>query len=172
MRTFGNTTVGASWDWRSANVLVGRSVVFTAGGVLKDISAYLKEDRSGALNVKGVITDSTGHILTNGVSLPALISAEGWIKMGFSTPPTVVMGTTYILWVIPDSGVSNKPIMIAETGCAESGGDKAAWITSMATELESFPRIASMIWFNYNKENDWRIESSAGAQAAFVAEIT
>lgn len=62
-----------------------------------------------------------------------------------------------------------KPIMIPETASAELGGDKAAWIGAMLPALEStFPAIKALLWFEMNKETDWRIESSAGAQSVFT----
>jgi Glycosyl hydrolase family 26 len=66
------------------------------------------------------------------------------------------------------TAISTKPLLIAETAAAESGGNKANWITSALTsEVDNFPRIKGFVWFNENKETDWRIESSAKAQAAF-----
>ena len=67
-----------------------------------------------------------------------------------------------------------KPLMVAETASAEVGGDKAAWITdAFTTQLATkFPQIKAVIWFNENKETDWRIESSASAQAAFASALS
>lgn len=64
-----------------------------------------------------------------------------------------------------------KPISISETASAEVGGDKAAWISDMFNYLKLHPEIKSFTWFNYNKETDWRIESSAAAQQAFKAGV-
>lgn len=61
-----------------------------------------------------------------------------------------------------------KPIMIAETASTELGGDKAAWIGNMFASLSRHPDIRAFLWFDYDKETDWRIESSAAATAAFT----
>lgn len=62
----------------------------------------------------------------------------------------------------------NKPIMISEMGCAEAGGDKAAWIRDMAESLtEKMPGIGEIVWFNLSKETDWRIESTPASLAAW-----
>lgn len=54
-----------------------------------------------------------------------------------------------------------KPLMIAETGCAEEGGAKGKWIEEAFEVLKSrFARFKAMVWFNVDKECDWRIESS------------
>jgi hypothetical protein len=69
--------------------------------------------------------------------------------------------------------LSAKPLMVAETASAQAGGDKATWIAdALGTQISRvFPRIRALIWFNENKETDWRIESSPAAQAAFASAI-
>ena len=63
--------------------------------------------------------------------------------------------------------------MVAETASTEQAGNKASWITdAFATQIPSnFPRIKAVIWFNENKEADWRIESSPAARAAFARAV-
>ena len=64
--------------------------------------------------------------------------------------------------------LSSKPLMIGEIGCTEFGGDKAAWINNMFSILQSrFERIKAIIWFDVDKECDWRICSSNSALNAF-----
>ena len=69
--------------------------------------------------------------------------------------------------------ITSRPIMITETASTEQGGNKASWISdAFVTQLpHNFPRIRAVVWFNEIKETDWRIESSAGAQAAFAAAV-
>lgn len=52
--------------------------------------------------------------------------------------------------------LGSQPIWIAEMGCAPVGGDKAAWIVDMWNYLPNLPRIDTLLWFNINKETDWR----------------
>jgi hypothetical protein len=62
-----------------------------------------------------------------------------------------------------------KPIMIGETASAEIGGDKAAWIDSILPAMKTvYPNIKAYIWFDINKETDWRFASSPASTAAFV----
>lgn len=65
--------------------------------------------------------------------------------------------------------LTKKPLWIFETASAEQGGDKAVWITDMFATLQRDTRISGFVWFNANKETDWRIESSPSAQQAFSA---
>lgn len=66
-----------------------------------------------------------------------------------------------------------KPLVIAETASAEKGGDKASWISdALLTQLPAFfPEVKAFVWFNENKETDWRVESSAAARAAFAGAV-
>jgi Fibronectin type III domain/Glycosyl hydrolase family 26 len=68
---------------------------------------------------------------------------------------------------------ATKPVMITETASAEAGGDKAAWITSAyQTEIPTrFPRVTAVIWFNVDKEADWRVESSSAAIGAYQSVV-
>lgn len=62
-----------------------------------------------------------------------------------------------------------KPMMIAEIGSAEQGGDKAAWITQglLSDAPTQLPRVRFILWFDENKETDWRVNSSSTSLAAF-----
>jgi hypothetical protein len=64
-----------------------------------------------------------------------------------------------------------KPLWITEVGSAERGGSKAYWITDALRTIGNDSRISGFVWFNANKETDWRIESSPAAIAAYRAGI-
>ena len=65
-----------------------------------------------------------------------------------------------------------KPVMVGEMASTELGGDKAAWITDAFAALKRHPEIVAFTWFNFDKETDWRIQSSPAAQQAFAAGIS
>ncbi len=66
------------------------------------------------------------------------------------------------------TSISSKNVLIMEVASAESGGDKAAWITAMFSDLRNkFTRIQGFTWFSINKETDWRINSSEKSRIAF-----
>ncbi len=69
--------------------------------------------------------------------------------------------------------ITAKPMMIGETASTEQAGNKASWISDTYTTQipRYFPRIKAVVWFNIDKETDWRIESSPAAQNAFAAAI-
>jgi Glycosyl hydrolase family 26 len=69
--------------------------------------------------------------------------------------------------------ITARPVMIAETASTEVGGNKVSWILDAygAQLPQHFPRIRAVVWFNENKETDWRIESSPAAQNAFAGAI-
>lgn len=63
--------------------------------------------------------------------------------------------------------ISARPVHVDETGCTELGGSKAAWIAAMDAYLASRPQLASVTWFDFAKETDWRICSSQASLDAF-----
>lgn len=67
--------------------------------------------------------------------------------------------------------LTQKPLMIAETGSSEVGGDKAAWIrTSLARVPTDLPEVRAVIWFSKNETSlgiDWRVNSSTASLKAF-----
>ena len=66
----------------------------------------------------------------------------------------------------------SKPFMIGEFASTEHGGSKANWIQDAAARIPaSYPQIKAFIWFNVNKETDWRVESSTPSLDAFKAKF-
>jgi beta-mannanase len=64
--------------------------------------------------------------------------------------------------------LSSKPIMVSEIGCTESGGSKAMWISEAYKVIEEYyTSIRAVVWFNVQKECDWRIESSKESLSSF-----
>lgn len=88
-------------------------------------------------------------------------------------------------WVTPEqlfgaaldelrSIAADKPILVAEVGCAESGGCKAEWIADFVGFLREQRDVIGFVWFDHDKENDWRIAStpeSATAMAEAMREM-
>lgn len=71
--------------------------------------------------------------------------------------------------IYPLLAAKKKPILIGEMSSAESGGDKGKWIDEIIPTLRtSFPLIKGLVWFDINKEADWRISSSPASEASFI----
>jgi hypothetical protein len=65
-----------------------------------------------------------------------------------------------------------KPVIIAEFGCSSSGGDKAIWIKDFFAKIRTrYPNVKAWVWFNINKETDWRFSSDETSRKAFMAEL-
>lgn len=63
-----------------------------------------------------------------------------------------------------------KPIIVGETASAEEGGSKARWIEEIVPTLrDDFPDIRALVWFDVDKERDWRTRSSEESLDAFRA---
>jgi beta-mannanase len=66
----------------------------------------------------------------------------------------------------------NKPMMIAETGSAELGGSKSAWMQDAFTQQipVNYPKIKAVVYFNraaLGSEPDWRIETTQTSTNAY-----
>lgn len=65
--------------------------------------------------------------------------------------------------------LSRKPVILAETASGEQGGSKAEWIREgfLKTIPDDFPKVVAVVWFNTDKEEDWRVNSSESSLKAF-----
>ena len=135
--------------------------------------------QAGVSNVKWIWTP---NVLMDGrPSLASLYPGDAYVDwVGFDgynwgtsaswstwQSPTSVMGATLSAL----RQITARPIVIGETSSSEVGGSKAQWIQQFFSMLAANPDVKAFLWFNLNKENDWRIESSGAAQAAFAAGI-
>ncbi len=80
-----------------------------------------------------------------------------------------IFGSTYDRIV----KLTSKPIVIAETGAGDEGGDKAEWIASaFDREAPAFAHVRALVWFNeVDPRADLRVDSSPEALAAFRTAI-
>ena len=62
-----------------------------------------------------------------------------------------------------------KPLMVAETGVIEEGGDKPQWIIDLRTTLRfTYPEIKAVVYFNsVDGEYNWRVQSTEASYRAF-----
>jgi mannan endo-1,4-beta-mannosidase len=97
------------------------------------------------------------------------VTCDGYNRGGSSWRPwSYTYGNAWDGRLSVYASYPEKPFMVSETGSCELGGDKGAWITRARNDIKaSFPRVKAFVWFNENKECDWRAESSTGALDAF-----
>jgi beta-mannanase len=63
-----------------------------------------------------------------------------------------------------------KPLLVTETASSELGGSKSAWVQDLVT-WSAGQGLLGVIWFDEDKETDWRMASSPGSAAAFAAAL-
>ena len=70
---------------------------------------------------------------------------------------------------------TSKPILIAEVGSSEAGGDKARWIRDLMANIEARERLRGFVWVDHQKYEvqidgtmDWHVKSSPTALEAFT----
>ncbi|KUI25238.1 glycoside hydrolase family 26 protein [Mycobacterium sp. GA-2829] len=64
--------------------------------------------------------------------------------------------------------LTDRPVILAEVGCAEHGGSKPDWISDLVAWAAAQPDVGAVIWFDHDKETDWRIASTPAAAAAMA----
>jgi beta-mannanase len=69
--------------------------------------------------------------------------------------------------------LTSKPVWIAETASAPDGGDKSRWVDEMFGSIaRRFPKIRAVVWFDSQKECDWRLTSPQQAVAIAGLRLT
>lgn len=142
----------------------------------KHIAAYRKVHDlfAGVTNVKfgwSVNSDSVPETAANKIEAyypgDAYVDYVGVNGFNFSNP--------WLTWdevfgpALTKLALYNKPTYIFSMASA-SGTQKAAWITTgLSTSLQKYPKVAGWVWFNENKERDWRVNSDAASLSAFKA---
>lgn len=59
-----------------------------------------------------------------------------------------------------------QDVWLTELASSDVGGDKAGWVRDMLAST-AFPRLAALIWFDEDKEADWRMTSHPDVLRAF-----
>jgi beta-mannanase len=149
-------------------------------------------ERAGATNVRWVWNPNT----VRGGSAPEADHLARWQRLYpgdayvdwtaldiYNTGPSLDWGAPY--WrpfeaVLAEpykamTDLTPKPILLAEVGSTETGGDKARWIADGLSQstLSRYPNVRAVVWFDIDKaqEQNWAIHSSGGAYSAFVAAL-
>ncbi len=134
--------------------------------------------QEGATKVRWVWSPSA-EVLGNGVAFEEIYPGDDyvdWVALdGYNwgttrshsdwTSLAKLFGPSYDVL----TAMTDKPIMIAEMASAEAGGDKAAWIRDGFLEgvPSRLPKVEAVVWFNSDKEADWRVDSSVRALEAY-----
>ena len=66
-----------------------------------------------------------------------------------------------------------RPVLIGETASADGGGDKSSWIAEALLDAVplAYPQIRALVWFDEDKECDWRVNSSPEALESFASAV-
>ncbi len=64
--------------------------------------------------------------------------------------------------------VSSRPVVITETGGTQRYGRKTQWVREFFAGLKRHPEIIGFVWFEIDKEADWRVTSSPAPRRAFA----
>lgn len=62
----------------------------------------------------------------------------------------------------------DKPYFLAQVGTAADGGDRDRWVRELFHLAEEDPNVAAVVYFNLDRETDWRIYDGATASPGWV----
>jgi uncharacterized protein YkwD len=70
-----------------------------------------------------------------------------------------------------------KPFLIAQTAasrdsCGGGSSGQSSWIVDMFTYLDDDPNVVGFIWFNYDKETDWRAWTGSSLAAGWATAVS
>ena len=111
------------------------------------------------------------------------VGLSGYLRPPYKTDNDFSFDYTFGASLDRLRAITKKPIILAEVGASETGGHKAAWITSFFDGLAK-PENSDIIgfsWFNLavtsyvegvRATNDWRIDSRGDSLSAFIAGLT
>jgi hypothetical protein len=130
----------------------------------------------GATNVKFVW--SPNHPCRGCSLYPRIYPGDRYVDYvaftEFNWPPPAAwksMVTRYRPYVRGLEDITRKPIIVAETGTTDQGGDKASWIRKGYPGVyDAYPRIKAIVYFNIDLrpgQPDWRLTRPAEAMDAY-----
>lgn len=110
------------------------------------------------------------------------IGISGYLRPPYASNQQFTFDYTFGPTLAQLRQITDKPIILAEIGASETGGNKAAWVADV---LDAFTRpensdLIGLSWFNLavttisggeRVTNDWRIDSRADSLEAFTAGI-
>jgi cellulose synthase (UDP-forming) len=64
--------------------------------------------------------------------------------------------------------IPGKRIELGELSTVAAGGDRAAWVTDLFRLVRRHPSVDAVVWFNLEKEADWRLEPGTSESQAFA----
>ena len=138
-------------------------------------------EQEGATNVRWVWSPNTKTDLASYKSLYPGDEHVDWVAIDGYNWRTANRGgwRSFSQVFAPSYGamtkLTSKPIMIAETASAEDSTGpngstrKASWIEDAYLSVlpARFPQVKAVLWFNIDRERDWRVDSSPESLSAY-----
>jgi hypothetical protein len=156
--SFGNpSSSGSSYTQISGSGSLGDS--FTSGNLSSSVSSisFFGRSATGTISAKALICDSTGLILTNGISNPASITTTAaWWTFTFASPPTINPNTTYWLMIIANGNV--RLYYSSLTGGTSKSDSSNNYVSPTAPTDATSGIIQYRIYANTSSANTYRLD--------------
>lgn len=106
--SWGSTSTGTTWNSSTANYMYIIPLTSSRNGTVTNLQVRTSATASfWNPRFKGIITDSSYNILTNGISDIVTITGtngEQWYTATFATPPSITSGATYYIGFVAEDG--------------------------------------------------------------------
>lgn len=66
---------------------------------------------------------------------------------------------------------TQKPFIIAETG-VEAGANQVSSVNALFDAVKAHDDIIGFVWYDYNRQGDWRLENRPDVEAAFRSDVS
>jgi hypothetical protein len=86
-----------------------------------------------------------------------------WTTLGPHTYSTLFLPT-----LLDIRQFTNKPFIIAETG-VQAGAGQVSSVNELFDAVKTHDDILGFVWYDYNRQGDWRLENRPDVQAAFAS---
>jgi Glycosyl hydrolase family 26 len=131
----------------------------------------------GATNVKWVWSPNVDY--PGSTSLPELYPGDNYVDYVGIDGYNWGTSQSWSAWQTPGQvfnqtvadvrTFTQKPILLAEVASSDQGGNKARWMKQFFAWLQATPAVTGFVWFEFNKETNWLVNSSRASKKAFIA---
>jgi beta-mannanase len=161
--SFGHEMNGDWYPWGTKQTTAAQFVA--AWRHIHDLFAL-----AGATNVVWVWNPNDIYPVPN-VQLQTYYPGDAYVDWvgvtGYWTPTGPhTYATLYLPTLLEIRNFTTKPFIIAETS-VEAGANQESSVNDLFQAIESHPDIIGFVWYDYNRQGDWRIENRQSLLAIF-----
>jgi hypothetical protein len=131
--------------------------------------------KAGATNVIWIWDPNDMYPVPN-VKLQPLYPGDGYVDwIGVTGYWTITGPHTYSSLFLPTlldiRNFTQKPFIIAETS-VQAGSNQVSSVNALVSAVKTHDDILGFVWYDYDRQGDWRLETRPTVQSAFKSGVT